>query len=472
MITGGSLRTTIAVHLVAAFCAVSLPLAAQSPADKATARKLATDGIELYTKGEYVESLDRLQRAQALYQAPVHLLYIARSQVKLGRLVDGAETYRRLLRTQLASDAPRAFKDALSAAQRELADLEPNIPTLRIDVTPANAEGLKLLIDGQPVSAAVVGVDRPTNPGQHVIEARANGYATFTTQVDLTSGSKQTAKLTLQPSAQPAMAAKKAGEGPSSEAGGAGAADQSTGEASTKGIAQEGKQKRGLELSIGLRVEAASPSGEIDTATRNGDDRKLQNRFGAGGQLQLRAGLSVPVGSFAITPLLSLAGASYAKGGYYDQPVDVVFPNADTSSDTVVETRPGSQSFGLGATVDTAPRKPLQFGGFAELLILPVQRFSVSGTITQGSTSCDFDEQYQGVAFQLGVGALFAVTSQLRLTGQLGWAGGSFSSEKVKAPCSDSIGVDIDTDISVPSENKASHSVTTLGLGAEYLFPI
>jgi len=469
MITGGSLRTRFAVHLVAILCAVSSPSAAQSPADKATARKLATDGIGLYTKGEYVEALDRLQRAQALYQAPIHLLYIARSQVRLGKLVDGAETYRRLLRTQLDNDAPRAFKDALSAAQRELADLEPNIPTLRIDVTPANAEGLKLFIDGQPVSAAVVGVDRPTNPGQHVVEARANGYATATTTADLASGSKQTAKLTLRPSVQPKAVPTKAGEG---KTDGTGEADQSQGDASTAAATQDGEKKRGLELSVGLRIGAVSPSGKIDAATGSSDDRKLADRFGSGGQLELRAGLSVPVGSFAITPLLSLAGAAYANGGYYDQPVDVVFPGVDTSVDTEVVTRPQGQSFGLGATIDTAPRRPMQFGGFAELLILPVQRFSVSGTITQGSTSCDFDEQYQGVALQLGVGALLAVTSQLRLTGQLGWAGGSFSSEKVKAACSDSIGIDIDTDVSVPSDKKASHSVTTLGLGAEYLFPI
>ena len=34
------------------------------------------------SEGKYADALDRLRRAQALYDAPVHLLYIARAQDK------------------------------------------------------------------------------------------------------------------------------------------------------------------------------------------------------------------------------------------------------------------------------------------------------------------------------------------------------------------------------------------------------
>jgi len=47
-------------------------------ADKATARLSAKQGIEMYRAQRYAEALERLQRAQQLFDAPVHLLYIAR----------------------------------------------------------------------------------------------------------------------------------------------------------------------------------------------------------------------------------------------------------------------------------------------------------------------------------------------------------------------------------------------------------
>ena len=73
------LRTALVVA-----CLLVAPAAfAQSAADKATARQLASEGIELYQKGSYAEALDKLERAEALFDAPVHLLYIARTQAKL-----------------------------------------------------------------------------------------------------------------------------------------------------------------------------------------------------------------------------------------------------------------------------------------------------------------------------------------------------------------------------------------------------
>src|SRR5690606_33025978 len=94
---------------VALVLTMSTAAVGQSAADKATARKLATEGIKLYQQGQFDDALDRLKRAQALYDAPVHLLYMARAQVKLGQLVEGAESYRRLVRTELDAKAPDVF---------------------------------------------------------------------------------------------------------------------------------------------------------------------------------------------------------------------------------------------------------------------------------------------------------------------------------------------------------------------------
>src|SRR5512147_167297 len=112
--------------------------AAQTAADKATARQLATQGIQSYQQGKNAEALELLQKAEQLYDAPVHLIYIARAQAALGKLVEASETYRRLIRLDLPAGAPQAFKDAVADAQKELPQLEPRIPSLRIDVVPAD----------------------------------------------------------------------------------------------------------------------------------------------------------------------------------------------------------------------------------------------------------------------------------------------------------------------------------------------
>jgi Flp pilus assembly protein TadD len=88
------LRLALVVAAGAATVVSSVPAQAQSAADKATARQLATQGIKLYGEGKYAQALDLLQRAQTLYDAPVHLLYIARCQHRVGQLVESAETYR------------------------------------------------------------------------------------------------------------------------------------------------------------------------------------------------------------------------------------------------------------------------------------------------------------------------------------------------------------------------------------------
>ncbi|MGC4065119.1 MAG: hypothetical protein QM784_10830 [Polyangiaceae bacterium] len=65
---------------------------------------------------------NRFNRAEKLVHAPTHLLYIARSNVKLGYLVRAQEAYQQLIREQLGASAPQAFRDAQGAAERELAE--------------------------------------------------------------------------------------------------------------------------------------------------------------------------------------------------------------------------------------------------------------------------------------------------------------------------------------------------------------
>src|SRR6187402_2655277 len=77
---------------------------AQSASEsRAAARAAAESGIKEYKQGNYQKAEDLMERAETLYHAPVHLLYLARARVKLGKLVLARETYISLTREELTS---------------------------------------------------------------------------------------------------------------------------------------------------------------------------------------------------------------------------------------------------------------------------------------------------------------------------------------------------------------------------------
>jgi tetratricopeptide (TPR) repeat protein len=199
---------------------------AQSDDDRAAARIAANAGLKAYQEGRYQEAADLCNRAESLMHATTHLLIVARSQAKLGHLVEAQEAYIRIKRDQLPANAPRAFLEAQAAAADEQAALGPRVPTIKITLEGAPAKGVTLVIDGQNVSAAMVGLPKPINPGQHTIAAHAPSAESETSTVTLPEGASQSLTLTMHavegaPS-QPAGAAAVSASGDAQPA----AADQ------------------------------------------------------------------------------------------------------------------------------------------------------------------------------------------------------------------------------------------------------
>jgi hypothetical protein len=97
--------------------------------------------------------------------------------VVLGKLVEAQESYETLTHRELPPGAPEPFREAVEIGKRELADLQPRIPTLRIEVRPAPAtlRNLALSINGRPLPIEVIGIARPINPGTYQITASAWG---------------------------------------------------------------------------------------------------------------------------------------------------------------------------------------------------------------------------------------------------------------------------------------------------------
>jgi hypothetical protein len=171
-----SLLVSALFALGATAVAPRLAQAQVSDADREAARNLFKDGYDQQRAGNYAVALERFKRSQQVYPAPTALLHIAECEAQLQHLVEAAETYRALARQQLPPGSPPAFVAAQTQGAAELQQVEPRIPHLRIAVKPANVPNLVITIDDQPMSTALLDVDRPVDPGSHKVVATAPGY--------------------------------------------------------------------------------------------------------------------------------------------------------------------------------------------------------------------------------------------------------------------------------------------------------
>lgn len=156
----------------------------EDPLLRSAARDLATQGAEAYDAGDYATALDRFSRAVQLYPAPTLVVMQARSLVGLGRWLEAFEMYHAAERTPLAADAAEPLQQAVRDAAREGADLESRLPRIEIRLQPVDP-ALNISVDGQPLPAALVNVQRPIDPGTHRVEAKVDGAMHFQTSVEL-----------------------------------------------------------------------------------------------------------------------------------------------------------------------------------------------------------------------------------------------------------------------------------------------
>jgi hypothetical protein len=198
-----------------AFCLVALAMpaaaGAQAPLpDQPTqsardaARAMAEKGYELYEAGQYEEAMVHFRRAEERFHASPHLLFIARSYVKLGKLVQGRDAYAEVIAEKLANYAPDAFRQAQADARRELGELRSRIPTIRLVVVGAEPESVRVTIDGAEVPNSRRQEPLAVDPGAHTIVATRAGAPPITRSLTLIEGAAESVELgfaTAPPSA-------------------------------------------------------------------------------------------------------------------------------------------------------------------------------------------------------------------------------------------------------------------------------
>jgi MYXO-CTERM domain-containing protein len=250
---GGRVRTVFSALLLVAWFTWAPGARADDDSQRATARALATEGYKAIKEQRWADAADRFTRAEALVHAPPHLLYLGRAYNHLGKLVAAHEAYVKLTRETLPATAPQAAVQAHQDGIKELADLEPRIPTLTISVSPAPAS-LAVTMDGAQVPPATIGVAIPVDPGDHHIEATADGFVSAQQSAHALEGGHASVSLMLNPA--PVSTSVPRGAAPSL----APPATATTAEAPRTPVASDGPSglRIGGYVALGVAVVAAA----------------------------------------------------------------------------------------------------------------------------------------------------------------------------------------------------------------------
>jgi hypothetical protein len=426
-----------------------------SDADRAAARELYVQGVQLQQNGKYAEALDKFQRAQSVLLAPTHQLHIAECQAALGKLVESAETYRALIRAPLAAAAPPAFTAAQAQGTAELPQVDSRIPELKLDVTPSNAPGLQVLIDDQAMSTGLVGVSRPINPGTHKIVVAASGYSKSEQTLTIKERETKALAITLQPSSSPALVPPPPPVGPAS-AGGPSPAVASAAppppspEAYSPELSKIVSPQPSTAFLLGGRIGVIVPGGSI------AQDFGMDKRAGTGAAFALEAGFRVARTIYlgADLEISALSGPS--------SPID--FGAGKTATYTA---QAGLFAAHLG--IITNPHGVGFYGdiGAGFRLLRNAARIELQ---SDASKFVEADDTFTGAEFLLAAGIYIKVSEALRLIpkAQLGF--GSFKS--VSSTCTGSGNGNskecsaFNSSDTIP--NTAGHTFVFLGIGGYF----
>lgn len=170
-------RLSLSIALATSALCVTSPLFAQSDDQTAAARAAAEAGANAFDAGKWEKSISYFERAEALVHSPVHLWYIARSSVKVGRLVAAKEKCVKVQREGLPEGASRGVTAAYEGCNEVIREVEGRLASLTIELDGLPEDlTFEVLRNGSKVSSAIVGVPAPVDPGKYAIQGKANGY--------------------------------------------------------------------------------------------------------------------------------------------------------------------------------------------------------------------------------------------------------------------------------------------------------
>lgn len=182
-----SLQPLVSVLAVAGatLLAPGLALAAEpTPSEISVARRLFEEGKAGEDAGRWRDAADKFRQAAAIKDTPGLRFHLARCEEEQGALVEALVEYDRA-RELLEGGVKAPDVERLLGEARERVRAKVALVTLRL---PRGLENASVSLDGKAVSASVLGVPLPVNPGKHRLQAVAPGRTAYDQAVQLNSG--------------------------------------------------------------------------------------------------------------------------------------------------------------------------------------------------------------------------------------------------------------------------------------------
>ena len=149
-------KSRISAVLVASALLLGASRAGAEPslADRETARGLMDDGDKKLADGNVKGALDSYTKADALMSVPTTGLEVARTQVKLGLLLQARETLGKVLRLPVTPNEPAPFAAARKAAETLNSEIVGRVPSIQVVMTNGEpSQAPQVFVDGEEIPA-------------------------------------------------------------------------------------------------------------------------------------------------------------------------------------------------------------------------------------------------------------------------------------------------------------------------------
>jgi len=167
-------------RLGAALLVLSATTSAQNPS--VVAESLFQEGKRAMAEGRYAEACPKLAESHRLDPGAGALTALALCHKAEGKTASAWIEFKEVV--SLARRDGR--KDREQVALEAIAELEPKLSRIRIDVTqPAREQNVEVRLDDVPVPHAAYGEAIPADPGRHRVAARALGRLPFEAELEL-----------------------------------------------------------------------------------------------------------------------------------------------------------------------------------------------------------------------------------------------------------------------------------------------
>ena len=245
--------------------------------DPAAAQALFDQARKLMSQERWAEACPKLDESQRLDPGGGTLLHLAICREHEGKIATAWARYQ----DALAVAKRDGRKDRARIAQGRIDAIRPRLPRIRVRVAAQNRAlpGFRVSRDDVVVGEAQWGESVPVDPGTRTITARADGYTSWTTEVDIPAAASETTVDVPELEQADEAAAPAPGPAAASEPATAAGSEQHHGRSPT-GDPTRGDTQRTIGVALGgvgvVGIAVGSVFGLLAIAKQSEADRECR----------------------------------------------------------------------------------------------------------------------------------------------------------------------------------------------------